>query len=92
MKWSAKPIVHKGEKRIGVYFEKNTNLIARIKQIEDARWSQQKTVWHIPDTEENRIRFKITPLSQTIPSEEAQVQIEKSNNGCVPNGIAKVLL
>ena len=77
MKWSAKPIVHKGEKRIGVYFEKNTNLIARIKQIEDARWSQQKTVWHIPDTEENRIRFKITPLSQTIPSEEAQVQIEK---------------
>lgn len=34
-------------------------------------------MWHIPDTEENRIRFKITPLSQTTPSEEAQVQIEK---------------
>ena len=38
---------------------KNADLIARIKQIEDARWSQQKTAWHIPDTEENRIRFKI---------------------------------
>ena len=77
MKWSAKPIVHKGEKRIAVYFEKNADLIARIKQIEDARWSQQKTAWHIPDTEENRTRFKITPLSQNLPSEEAQVQIEK---------------
>ncbi|WP_211253763.1 tyrosine-type recombinase/integrase [Flavobacterium daejeonense] len=33
--------------------------------------------WHIPDTEENRIRFKIIPLSHTIPSEEAIVQIEK---------------
>ena len=33
--------------------------------------------WHIPDTEENRIRFKITPISQTIPSAEGIAQIEK---------------
>jgi integrase/recombinase XerD len=40
MNWTAKPIVHKTEKRIAVYFEKNADLIARIKQIEGARWSQ----------------------------------------------------
>jgi len=77
MNWSAKPIVHKGEKRIAVYFEKNADLISRIKKIEDARWSQQKMAWHLPDTEENRIRFKIIPISHTIPSEEGIFQIEK---------------
>lgn len=77
MHWTAKPIVHKGEKRIAVYFEKNLDLIARIKKIDGARWSQQKMAWHIPDTEENRIRFKITPISHSIPSEEGIAQIEK---------------
>ena len=33
--------------------------------------------WHLPDTEENRIRFKLTPLSHTIPSSEGIAQIEK---------------
>lgn len=77
MKWSAKVIKHKGENRIAVYFEKNADLIARIKKIDGARWSQTLMAWHIPDTEENRVRFKITPISHTIPSEEAQIQIEK---------------
>ena len=40
MNWEAKIITHKGSKRIAVYFEKNADLIARIKQIDGARWSQ----------------------------------------------------
>lgn len=96
MYWTAKPIIHKGEKRIAVYFEKNTDLIARIKQLEGARWSPSLVAWHLPDTEENRIRFKIPPLSHSLPSLEGIAQIEKpacrqagSNKGCVPNAIAK---
>lgn len=77
MNWTAKPIVHKSEKRLAVYFEKNVDLIARIKQIEGARWSQQKILWHIPDTDENRIRFNIAPLAYSLPSPEAIAQIEK---------------
>jgi integrase/recombinase XerD len=77
MKWEAKTINYNKEKRIAVYFEKNTELIARIKMVEGSRWSQSMKAWHIPDTEENRIRFKITPLSHTIPSPEAIVQIKK---------------
>jgi integrase/recombinase XerD len=77
MYWKAKTINHKKEKRIAVYFEKNTELITRIKEIEGARWSQSLVAWHIPDTEENRIRFKITPLSLTIPSVEGLKNIEK---------------
>jgi integrase/recombinase XerD len=77
MTWAAKLIKHKDENRIAVYFEKNQDLIARIKQIEGARWSQQKTVWHIPDTIENRERFKIEPLANSLPSPEGIAQIEK---------------
>lgn len=77
MNWEAKIITHKKEKRIAVYFEKNAELIARIKKLEGSRWSQTLGVWHFPDTEENRIRFKIIPLSHTIPSAEGIKNIEK---------------
>lgn len=77
MNWTAKPIIHKGENRIAVYFEKNPDLIARIKRLDGARWSQQKSVWHVPDTEENRERFKIEPLAISLPSPEGIEQIAK---------------
>lgn len=34
-------------------------------------------MWHIPDNEENRIRFKIPLHQQTVPSEEGIAAIEK---------------
>lgn len=77
MNWEAKIITHRGSKRIAVYFEKNTEWISRIKQLEGSCWSQTLGAWHLPDTEENRIRFKIVALSQTIPSTEGIENIEK---------------
>ena len=77
IKWEAKLIRHKNANRIAVYFEKNADLISRIKQIENAQWSWQKNVWHLPDTEENRERFKIASCSNYLPSEEGIAQIEK---------------
>ena len=59
MNWEAKAIKHKGESRIAVYFEKNVEWIARIKKLDDARWSQSLKAWHVPDNEENRLRFKL---------------------------------
>jgi integrase/recombinase XerD len=77
MDWKVQLIKHLGEPRIGVYFEKNTELITRIKRIDGARWSQSKRVWHIPDTEENRLRFNIEPLSHSQPSAEGFEHLEK---------------
>jgi integrase/recombinase XerD len=77
MKWESKLIKHNGIVRIAIVFEKNAELIARVKLIEGSRWSQSLGVWHIPDAEENRIRFKIPLHSATIPSEEGILQIEK---------------
>lgn len=77
MKWEAKIITNKGSKRIAVYFEKNADLIARIKLVEGSRWSQTMGVWHIPDTFENRIRFKIALDSISLPSAEGMEQLER---------------
>ena len=77
MKWEAKIIKHKGEKRIAVFFEKNTALIVRIKQIEGCRWSQTLKLWHLPDTDENRKRFKLPLVADTLPSNEGIIQIAK---------------
>lgn len=77
MKWESKLIKYQGIVRIAVVFEKNTELIARIKIIAGSRWSESLGVWHLPDTEENRIRFQLPLLSTTLPSEEGILQIEK---------------
>lgn len=77
MKWEAKIIKYRGESRIGVHFEKDADMIARIKKFEDSTWSQQLKVWHLPDTEENRIKFILATASSLLPSEEGIIQIEK---------------
>ena len=77
MKWEAKIIKHRGESRIAVHFEKDANMIARIKQFEESTWSTQLKVWHLPDTEENRVKFKLATASSLLPSEEGIIQIEK---------------
>lgn len=76
MNIEAKTILHKGTPRIAVFFEKNAALIARIKTFEDARWSASKKYWHLPDTEVNRLHFKL-PLAHTlVPNEEGMACIE----------------
>ncbi|TDP02462.1 tyrosine-type recombinase/integrase [Flavobacterium sp. 245] len=77
MNWEAKIITYKKEKRIAVYFEKNTELIVRIKKLTGSRWSQTLGVWHLPNTVENRERFHLAPPSYSLPSEEGIEQIEK---------------
>ena len=77
MEWNAKLIKHHNLNRIGVEFEKEKELIRRIKLIADARWSAQKKLWHIPDTIENRERFKIIQKEDTLPSADGVEQIKK---------------
>lgn len=62
MNWKAEIIKHHKESRIAVYFEKNQDWNERIKKQQDAKWSRTRQVWHLPDTEENRTKFKLSPL------------------------------
>ena len=59
MEWKSKIVKYRHENRIAVYFEKRKDLIERIKKLEDARWSYSLGAWHLPNTEENRKRFKL---------------------------------
>lgn len=77
MKWEAKLIKYQGESRIAVSFEKDPELIARIKKLDDARWSTSLVVWHLPDTQENRTRFKIPQIAESLPSQEGIAAIER---------------
>jgi integrase/recombinase XerD len=77
MNWKAQLIKHGGKTRIAVYFEKNPDWIARIKQQEDSRWCQTLGVWHLPDTFENRMKFRIIETPIKYPSVEGIAQIEK---------------
>ncbi len=88
MKWEAKIITHRGTKRIAVYFEKDAELIARIKRLEGSRWSQSLGVWHLPDTEENRLRFKIL-LSK---GKSALSQIQDTNQLALKRYIEEIQL
>ena len=73
MNFKAKTVLHKGTSRIAVYFKKNASLIARIKTFEDARWSASKKYWHLPDTDANRLHFKL-PLAQSLnPNDEGKL-------------------
>ena len=74
---TTKLIRYKGEKRIAIYFEKNAELIQRIKRLEGIRWSASLKAWHLPNNEANRIRFKIV---ENIPSAEGIQQIELFKN------------
>lgn len=77
MNWSSELIHHRNEMRIAVYFEKNAQLIERIKQFEGAAWSQTRKVWHVPDNTSNRIHFKIPEAHLSLPSEEGIASIKK---------------
>lgn len=77
MNWSAKIIQYQKEQRIAVYFEKNKQLIERIKQFDGARWSPSLQAWHVPDNEENRIQFKIITKTASLPSLEGIENIQK---------------
>ncbi|WP_285269229.1 hypothetical protein [Kaistella rhinocerotis] len=54
MRWKATLIKHHHTDRIAVEFERDAELIRRIKLLDDARWNPQKKHWHLPDTPENR--------------------------------------
>lgn len=80
MKWEAKLIKHKGEKRIAVYFNYSYELKERIKRLEDARWSQTLKAWHVKNSFENKMRFGII---ESKPSDEGYIEIKKFNSWLV---------
>lgn len=76
MELECKIIKYKNESRIAVVFEKNDALNKRIKVIDGCKWSSSLGYWHLPDTKENRIRFKIETAEQQQLNTSKEEKIE----------------
>jgi integrase/recombinase XerD len=74
MKWKAAIVTYRKEKRIAVYFERNAELIERIKKLEGARWSYKLMAWHLPDTDAYRERFKLEPRFILNPQHAIKIE------------------
>lgn len=72
MKWKAKIIKHKGERRIAVGFDSSAWNIEQIRNFEGAFWSESRKTWHVPATPEN---LKLFNLKTELP--ERRIEIEK---------------
>lgn len=79
MTWKARLISHRNEPRIAIEFPKNEELNLRIRKIKDSRWSKSLRCWHIPDTVQNRIQFKVDKPIQNKYSANQFIKIEKIN-------------
>ena len=69
----ANPIMYKGKSRISIAFGYDTKLIKQVKSIDDAQWSANLRIWHLPDIQENRVVFGL-PLKNEL----SNVHIEKT--------------
>ncbi len=64
MKWNARIIIHKGQRRIAVAFEKSERNQQKMRDFPGSAWSQSLRTWHLPATPENLKLFKLdTKLS-----------------------------
>ena len=77
-----KKIKHHNENRLGLFFDKDLDIIAKIRLIPGCRWSATKRCWHIPYFE-GYFDF----LNNKYPSEIqfSELHIEKEVKGVNPN-------
>lgn len=71
-------ILHKGQSRIKVSFEKNEAWNQRMKKVPGSRWSKTLKSWHIPDTVENREKCRLQQskvICAKIPEEKINTAV-----------------
>ena len=76
-----KPIQHRGEECIGIYFEKSAFIQNLIQKNAGAKWSRTKMCWHIPNNAES-LQSLNAALESKVIVQMAEVQeksVKKSN-------------
>lgn len=68
----AKLVKHKGEERIAVFCNKNSELEKQVRNINGRQWSKTLSAWHVPNTVENKLLFNLA--SHTLVEEEALIR------------------
>ena len=48
-----KPLQHRGQENIAIYFQKNAVIQSLIQKQADAKWSKTNSCWYVPLSKEN---------------------------------------
>ncbi len=83
MKWTAQPIIHKNESRIALHFEFSKDANMRVRNLAGVKWSNSLKAWHLPDNEEYRKRFKLTPTT-LLPAVSGMIQNQEPHRVLKP--------
>jgi integrase/recombinase XerD len=76
-RFTVKPGSHRHQKVLFIHFDKEYALIQEVKKIEGSRWSQQKSVWYVPDIDLNRAIFSLPLQSTFVPSLEGIMELAR---------------
>jgi len=84
----ASKILHRSEIRIRVDFGYNAELVSKLRQIADARWSKTMGAWHIPYTKEafGQLKERFPDVEYeaeakpVLASKEASIKINSNEN------------
>ncbi|HQW55719.1 MAG TPA: tyrosine-type recombinase/integrase [Saprospiraceae bacterium] len=73
------PLHHRGERRIGLFFSYDAELIRLVRTLPEARWSASLKCWHVPDTTAGKAAL-MSFLEQFSNRNSASAEYLDSNN------------
>lgn len=80
----ASKITHRNETRIRIDFPYNQELLSKLRQIPDTKWSKTMKAWHIPYTieafEQLKILFPDVEYTTTLPNVETSIDLSLQQN------------
>ena len=98
-----KPLHHRGQECIGIYFEKNAVLQQAIQKLSGAKWSKTNSCWYVSCTGENYLLLKnaLENKAELEIEELRKFLLEKKKNNpfsaiqnkpVIPAGVGKIPL
>ena len=73
-----KPLYHRGQERIGIYFENNTSLNSIVRKLPKAKWSQSNRCWYVLLSKENFLHIsKVLQGVASINYQELKTYLQK---------------
>ncbi len=76
--WKAEPVVHNGEKRIGLWFAKRNDWNTLVRTLPGARWSPSLKAWHIADNIPHRKLCGLVPVDTVKTALDADLKINET--------------
>jgi site-specific recombinase XerD len=93
-KITVKPLQHRGQECIGIYFANKAKLNGALRKHTNARWSQTNTCWYLPLSKEayNKIAFAMKGLAEIDNTALRHYLLQKKKTGATEKSKPATLL